>query len=151
MQINNINPINFYGMWSPVKVSKKEFGIYHKDKQKFILYDMVYHPWSDETKEAVKKEVDKYFFGRSFSIMDIGIEDSHFKADFYEMNRVKIGNTIRHEDEADLLKQGYTNKPNMGTHDDKTFAELYNNASISAYGERKMDAERINQLINKYF
>ena len=152
MQINRINSINFNGMWEPVKVLHKESGIYHLNKQMFTLYDMVYHPWVDEKKEDIQKEVDKHFIGRSFCVMDTGLEDSHFKASVYEMNRVRVGNAIKHKDKAKLLKQGYEENLHIGIPDDEEFREIYyNNESHSAYDVHKMDTKRITELANMYF
>lgn len=152
MRINNINSTSFNGMWAPVQVSKQETGVYHLNKKLFTLYDMVYHPWIDETKEAIQKEVDKYFWGRTFSVMDIGFEDMHYKCDIYSMNRVKVGNKIKHEDKEQLIKQGYGENVNVCTPGDKEFKASYNdNASYAVRDVYKLDAERINELVDEYF
>lgn len=151
MRINNINSMNFNGMWAPVKVLKYETGVEHYNKKIFKLYDMVYHPWMDETKEAIQKQVEKHFWGRTFSVMDIGFEDSHFKCDVYEMNRVQVGNAIRHEDEANLLEQGYTKEVTIGISSDEEFRKLYPNASYAAYAVSKLDPEGISELADEHF
>ena len=107
---------------------------------------MVYHPWIDETKEAIQEAVDKNFFGRNFRVMDIGAEDSHFKEISYQMNRVKVGEPVRHEDEAKLLEQGYTKNVVVGTPSDERFRELFPNYSYAVYDIEKMGPERINRL-----
>ena len=151
MRTNNINSMTFNGMWAPVKVLKHETGVYHRDKTLFTLYDMVYHPWVDETKEAIQKEVDKHFWGRMFSVMDIGLEDIHFKCDIYSMNRVKVGDAIRHEDETKLREQGYDNMV-KGAPSDEEFRASYNdNASYAACDVYKLNPKRIVELANKYF
>lgn len=152
MQINNINSMSFNGMWAPVKVSKYETGAYHVDKRLFTLYDMVYHPWVGETKEAIQKEVDKYFWGRTFTVMDIGFEDIHYKCDIYTMNRVQIGDAIRLEDKKRLIDQGYEENVNVCTPSDEEFRASYcDNASYSVCDVYKLNAKRINELASKYF
>ena len=83
--------------------------------------------------------------------MDINAEDSHFKEIIYQMNRVKVADTIKQEDEEKLKGQGYTSNVGARTPSDEEFRELYPNASYAAFDVSKMRPDRIMELANKYF
>ena len=149
MRIENTNSITFSGLWEPVTKRSKETGAYNINKVFYTLKELVYHPYVDESPAAIEAEVNKYFWGRSFSVWDKF--DGHRKNDTIQMNYVKVGEAIKHEDKEAYLAQNYSETPVGSILEDKEFWETYNNGAYVPYDDTKMPAERVKELAAKHF
>ena len=150
MRIHSLSAVTFRGLWEPVKAHHKDTGVNYKNKAQYTLYECTYHPWSDESKEEIKENTDKYFKGRSFSLMDT--YDGHHKSDMFQMNYVKIGDSINREDADTYKERGYTSSLTGGTiEDDSEFWLTYTNASYAPFDVSIMSKERVQEVVARHF
>ena len=115
----------------------------------YTVYEFIYHPFESETKDVVQKEVDKHFWGRSFSLWDKF--DGQHKADLLQMNFIKIGNFLKKEDAEKYKMLGYKENFAGGVKDDKSFWEAYSNETYSPYDITKMTKEYVNDVVSRHF
>ena len=149
MEVNNINHVEFKGLWEPVRKLNKESGTYNRDKAVFTLYDAVYHPYKGETKEAIEEVVKKKFAGRSFSLWDKF--DGQNKADMFQMNLVRIGEPINEADTDNLIGKGYKREFSDGILEENEFWEAYSNNTYEPCGISELSSEDIKDIANRHF
>ncbi len=149
MFISNICSTNFNGLWKFEGVLEKENGIYYKNKAMYTVHKFTYHPWEDESAEAIEKQIDKHFAGRSFSLWDNF--DNHNKADLFQMNYIKTGAPIKKSEKKALLAKGYNESFSGGILDDNSFMMTYSNEAYSPFDIVKMRKEKVKQIVDKHF
>ncbi len=150
MHIHKIDSTtSFNGLWEPVKVLKKETGVYNRNKVLYTLKDFVYHPFINETEAEIKAATEKYFFGRNFSLWDRF--DNHHKCDIIQMNRIKIGEKVLKEKENEYIADGWTTEPIAGIPNDEAFKQSYYNDTYAAFDVSMMDAERVKDVASRHF
>ena len=146
-----ISPVNFKGMWEPVKICEAANGFkpgtpkytHHK------LYDMVYHPFKNETAEEIAKVVKKFFKGRTYTMIDRQYGGQ--AGDFYQMNRVTVGEVIDEKDIQKYLDMGYTKEMRRGIASDADFYEANRNDSFAVMGNQELSIESIKSIVAKVF
>ncbi|MBO7672834.1 hypothetical protein J6S88_05420 [bacterium] len=146
-----ISPVNFEGMWEPVKVFHATNGFKPRTRQhtNYTLHDMVYHPFKNETAEEIAKVVKKFFKGRTFTGVDI--QEGQHIGDYYQFNRVKVGEAIDEKDIQKYLDMGYTKEMHGGISSKKDFWDAMRNDSFGAMDYMELTIERIEEIIAKVF
>lgn len=149
MYINDVNSVNFQGLWEAKNVLKKETGSFNKNKVMYKLYEFVYHPYENETKQAIAEEVNKHFWGRSFSLWDKF--DGQHKADLYHMNFIKIGNSIKESEAEEYTAKGLRETFSGGVPENKEFYASYTNETYAPYDVSKMTREYVEEIASRHF
>ncbi len=149
---NTITTVNFKGLWEPVKILEKSNGFTPgiPEYTYYKLYDMVYHPFKNETAEQIAKVVKKFFKGRTYNLVDRQY-GGHKAGDYYQMNRVTIGEVIDEKDIQKYLDIGYTKKMNSGIASEKNFWKSMENESYSAMAPMELSVEWIERIIKRVF
>ena len=147
-----ISPINFKGLWEPVKILKESNGYKPgiPEYTYYELYDMVYHPFKNETAEEIAKIVNKFFKGRTYNMVDRKY-GSHKAGDYYQMNRVTVGEVIDEKDIQEYLAKGYTRKMKSGLSSEKAFWKAMENEAYAASAPMKLDVEWIKNIVARIF
>jgi hypothetical protein len=149
MEINNVSTIRFTGLWEPVVKMSKESGTFNKDKVMFTLYNATYHPYTGESKETIQNAVNKHFTGRSFCLWDKF--DGQNKAEMFQMNFVKVGDSIDKEEARKYIQNGYKEDFTEGVLDDNSFWEAYSNNTYEPYDVSKLSQESILDIADRHF
>ena len=149
MNLNKVDSLSFNGLWEPVRTLKKETGVYNKNKVFYTLREYIYHPFAEESSAEISKNVEKIYFGRSFSLWDRF--DNHHKCDLFQMNRVKVGDSINESNADEYIKKGWKKKPAETIVDDKEFYETYTNETYAPFDIRKMSPEYVDEISARHF
>ena len=149
MLISSSNNTNFCGLWEPVKRIRKEQGFNNFNKTVYTLHDFVYHPWADESYHEIMDTVNKYFFGRSYSVWDK--YEGKRKYNIVEMNNIKKGEVIDKKDAKKYYEMGYKDTFEGGIEEDEVFLASCSNTVYEVYDIKKMFPDSIGRIVAKIF
>ncbi len=150
MNINTYNSVNFNGLWAPVKTVTKEVGHKNIDKAIYTMYDMVYHPWVGESKQAIEKAVNKYFHGLTYSVHDVN--EGQMTADMYKVNFVRVGDAISKESAKKYLDLGYKKTPNDYVQNVDELYDSYGSVTGCNINDvQTYDKEKVKAFVKRHF
>ena len=141
MNINSCG-VSFNGLYKYNGSIDKQTGVPHYNKKVYHVYNSTYHPYENETKEDIEKELAKTNFGRCFTLH----EDYRNEGLYYLMNRIKIGAPRKKADKAKHIKEGMTETSRGITLNDSEFYATFNNDQYGTTDVTKLSSERVDEI-----
>ncbi|MCQ2754324.1 MAG: hypothetical protein MJ231_04655 [bacterium] len=141
---NQFQNLNFNGLYKLQNVITKESGKQYYNKVVQRSYNIVYHPFENESAEFIKEQIDKLIKGRTFTLWEK--DHGHIEGLYYHVNNVSEGAKIRQEDTEKLIKAGYSKSP-KGMPSESVFYNMYNNESYATMDVLDLSKKRILEIV----